>query len=553
MTNNLMPLENERYFLSRVFIVVLTCLLFSTASSIAQAQAVQSTPDESICIAIDSVLVTGSTLVSAQRIDTVTSRFEGKCVGLAQLNTILEKITFLYVDSGFITSRAYLPEQDLSDGSLEIVVVEGKLSNIIVNKEPERHKGVINSAFPKLTGKPLNLRDIEQGLDQINRLPSKNAKINLEPATEAGGSNLAVSIDKGKPWTFKFGIDNLGSKSSGEFQTKLDVTLDDLFGINDQWTMSYQRTMSNHPFYFSDTRPNGDTFSAGVTIPYGNWTFGANGSIGQTHTEIVGNVVRLNSSSKSQSLNLSASRLVHRDQASKTKISAELNWKNSENYILGSLVEVSSRKLTVAKIGISHETQFMGGQLSAAANYFQGISAFGAFDDDTAAVGSPKGQFKKISGTLNYARPFNLGAGNVVYNGSLTGQWSGDLLFGSEQMSLGGYSTVRGISSSVLFGNNAMLLRNDVSLQLPRFANQNLAKVLGRIEPYVGLDVGHVFAQSQYNIAGGTLVGATIGVKSSQGALNFDFSYADLLSAPQTLAATKAQPGVLYARMSVSF
>ena len=72
--------------------------------------------------------------------------------------------------------RAYLPQQDLSGGRLEIVVIEGKVSAIEVEDGDQQSISLGNVA-PFIEGKALNLRDLEQALDQINRLASNSATV----------------------------------------------------------------------------------------------------------------------------------------------------------------------------------------------------------------------------------------------------------------------------------------------------------------------------------------------------------------------------------------
>ncbi|WP_375673199.1 POTRA domain-containing protein, partial [Bartonella sp. TS82HLJMH] len=101
-------------------------------------------------------------------------------------------------------------------GHLKIVVVEGVMEDITLDghKVERRLQGEITTAFPNLIGKPTNLRQIEQGLDQINRLFSRQATINLGVGCNSGGSILDVHIEKQKPWLITLSSDNLGAKAT---------------------------------------------------------------------------------------------------------------------------------------------------------------------------------------------------------------------------------------------------------------------------------------------------------------------------------------------------
>ena len=170
----------------------------------------------------------------------------------------------------------------------------------------------------------------------------------------------------------------------------------------------------------------------------------------------------------------------------------------------------------------------------------QGLDIWGAYDDDQAPPDSPKGQFSKWAFRLNFTRPFEFaGLVPATYDGSVSGQWSDDLLFGSEQMSLGGYSSVRGVRAAQLFGNRAMMMRNEWSVQWSR-----LGDIAGVLEPYVGFDCGAVFAQAAFGIEGDTLCGATLGLRNRGGWFDFNVQYAETIDT--------SHPGVLHLQLSVS-
>ena len=306
------------------------------------------------CIRIDEIVVTGVTLVSGQEVASLVSAHEGRCFGLTELNEVLEQLSFLYVEKGFITSRALLPEQDLSDGKLGIVVVEGVLEDIVMNGQPGEYRGQIRTAFPGLQNKVLNLRDIEQGLEQINRLRSSDARIELKAGQELGGSLLEVAVERGEGWHASVSMDSRGGVSTGKLQTRVDFGFDDSFGLNDQWSLSFQRSTQTAFVLLSRGQPHSDTYTAGFSMPYGYWTISIDGMWSGYTSLLPGQVGQIETSGGSTSANLSVSRVMHRSQISKTSLSAALSWKETENFILGSRIDVSSRKLSIGKLEIVH-------------------------------------------------------------------------------------------------------------------------------------------------------------------------------------------------------
>lgn len=79
------------------------------------------------CFEIRTIRLQGANLVSPDEQHRLLQPYEGQCLGVNQLNALLKAITQFYLDRGYVTSRAYLPQQDMADGELEIMVVESSL------------------------------------------------------------------------------------------------------------------------------------------------------------------------------------------------------------------------------------------------------------------------------------------------------------------------------------------------------------------------------------------------------------------------------------------
>ncbi len=418
---------------------------------------------DAACLTIETIAVRGVERLPQQAIRALTSSYEGKCLGLSELNTLLEQLTFLYVDKGYIASRAFLPEQDLSDGALEIIVVEGRLKGIVLDGEAGSDKSEIRMAFPAMIGEPVNLRDIEQGLDQLNRLRVNNATVALDAGKAPGDSILSVTRNQGKHYDGSVGFDNIGASATGEYQSRIDFAVEDVFHLNERWRFSYQRSMARNPWSFSHA-PGGDTYTGAFSLPYGYWTFTLDGLSSTYDSRIDGALSAIDTSGRSRAVRASLSRVVHRDRRSITSLSGTLAWKRTENFILGSRLKVSSRDLSIGSLELLHSRRLWNGQLLASASYHRGLGLFGSFDDKTAPAGSPKGRFRRVNVGLDYFRPLRFGHFDATYSGQLSGQYSPDRLFASEQLAYGGYGTVRGLRESALFGNRGVMTRHEFAL-----------------------------------------------------------------------------------------
>ena len=494
------------------------------------------------CVRIGSISVGGVSAVPRRSIAAAVAPFEGRCLGLADLDRVLKAVTFVFVEAGYVAARAYLPAQDLSDGTLDIVVIEGILEDIAIDGASRS-----GTAFPGLVRRPLNLRHIEQGLDQINRLRSKSARIELRPGKQAGGTAVDVRIEAGKPWHIDANSDDLGAAASGRYRSRLSLGVDNSLGLYDRFSLSWLRAVPRSPWAFTGERPHSDSATADFSVPYGYWTFTLNAHWSRYRSEIAGALGPIGTSGTSGSIGVEIHGVVHRDRLSKTALSARVTRKENKSYILGSLIDVSSRALTVLDAELTHSRRLWGGVLAGAAAAHFGLSWFGAFDDDAAPAGSPRGQFEKLSAWLRFTRPFVVVGMPLTWSGFLSGQWSPDPLFGSEQMSFGGSATVRGVREAALFGNRAALLRSEWSADLSSPDHES-----GALRPYTTLDCGVVQGQARHGIAGGMLCGWAAGLRISGGRFGFDLSYADLFAGRRHAIAAGQRPGVLSFTLSAS-
>lgn len=502
------------------------------------------------CFAITHVEVEGVKQFSATAVDTVTAPYANRCVGVGEINSLLRDLTHLYLNKGFVTSRVYVPAQDIAGTKvLRLVAVEGTLSDIYINGKPAPGSGMLATAFPGMKGHITNLRDIEQGLDQINRLSSNNAKTAMLPGKTDGTSILNIENKPDHPWHLSFGNSNLGQEQTGYSKSSASVGYDNLFGINDQWNFSYEHSGPDYPWR-DDGVGKSNSYSGNVSVPYGYWTLSLNGSWYGYDSSVPGNFGTLQTSGDSKQVGIGADRVLFRDKDSITTLNTGLTYKETNNFLLGSKIEVGSRKYTAGDLGISHSRRMLGGLWVFDLSYSQGLNLFDAVAPGDAGAGDADPRFSKFSGTITVTRPFEVSEQRFELNSIVTGQYSPDNLFGAEQISLGGYSSVRGTRETMLYGNNGFFVRNDLVWRTQPFAdNAELAKILGEFRPYVGLDYGRIARQARYRIDGGDMLGWTAGAKLAGGHVNFDIGYSDIFGG----TTDRRDAGLLFVSTSVKW
>lgn len=484
------------------------------------------------CFSISHVDVEGVSLLSRQALDPVLTPYRNKCIGLADINVLLKDLTNLYMDAGYITSRVYVPEQDIAGTKvLRLVAAEGMLSDIYLNGKPADYPGLLATAFPGMKGRAANIRDVEQGLDQINRLSSNNAKTSMLPGNEPGASILNVENKPGLPWHFSVANNNLGQKSTGYSRSTISFRMDNLVNLNDLVSLTYEHSGPDYPWP-NDGVGQSNSISGSISVPYGYWTFTLNGSYYKYRSSVPGNYGDIDTSGDSGQLGFNVDRVILRDQNSITTLNAGIAYKETNNFLMGNLIEVGSRQYSVANLGISHSRRMLGGLWVFDLSYNQGLGVFGATKRGDPGAGDAEPEFSKFTGTINITKPFQLASQNLQFSTLINGQYSPDNLYGAEQISLGGYSNVRGTRDSILFGNNGLFTRNEITWRtLPWKDSELLSKRLGEFRPYAAIDYGHVFEQDRFGIEGGDVSGWTVGARLAGGNIGADIGYSRIIKA----------------------
>lgn len=484
------------------------------------------------CFSISQVDVEGVTLLSKATLDPVLSPYRNKCIGLADINVLLKDLTNLYMDAGYITSRVYVPEQDIAGTKvLRLVAAEGTLSDIYLNGKPADYPGLLATAFPGMKGRAVNIRDVEQGLDQINRLSSNNAKTSMLPGKKPGASILNVENKPALPWHFSIANNNLGQKSTGYSRSSISFRMDNLVNLNDLVSLTYEHSGPDYPWP-DDGVGQSNSISGSISVPYGYWTFTLNGSYYKYRSSVPGNYGDIDTSGDSGQFGFNIDRVILRDQNSITTLNAGIAYKETNNFLMGNRIEVGSRQYSVANFGISHSRRMLGGLWVFDLSYNQGLGVFGATKRGDPGAGDAEPEFSKFTGTINVTKPFQLASQNLQFSTLINGQYSPDNLYGAEQISLGGYSNVRGTRDSILFGNNGLFTRNEITWRtVPWKDSELLTKRLGEFRPYAAIDYGHVFGQDRFGIEGGDVSGWTVGARLAGGNIGADIGYSRIIKA----------------------
>ncbi|MGQ8817302.1 ShlB/FhaC/HecB family hemolysin secretion/activation protein [Serratia sp. NA_13] len=468
------------------------------------------------CFTISHIRLEGAEHLPVSAQHKLTQDYLQQCLDLGQIQTLVQQISDWYIGRGYITSRAFLTEQDLSRGELRLLVLEGRLEKILLEQHEDR---MLKMAFPGLQGNILNLRDIEQGMEQINRLRQQPVQIEILPGSQPGYSVVNLSAKPEFPLMPGLGFDNSGQKSTGTGQLNGSLTGNNLLGLADQWFVAGARSSD-----FANDH-NARSVQTGVSLPYGYWTLDYNYSYSDYLTTINNRGFDWRSSGDSQAHRLGVSRVLFRDGEMKTGLSLGLMHRINRNYLNDTRLS-SSRKLTSVALGVSHSQKLLGGFTTLNPAYSRGVPWLGAENDSGKVKEAPRAEFHKLSLSGSYYLPL---AQNWTYLTSLYGQWSNHRLYGSERLTIGGESSVRGFKEQYLSGDKGGYWRNEVNRTLVTLP------YLGSISALAALDGGYLQRDKLDANASGTLWGGAVGLGSrgsyfsSQLTLGWPLAYPDWL------------------------
>lgn len=433
--------------------------------------------DEGICFDIDRIDLEGATLLDAEVRDPLLARYTGKCLGRKELNELLAALTQAYVDRGYVTTRVYIPPQNLSTRVLKLLVIEGRIERLYMNQDADADRRRVGAAFPTEAGDKLRLQDLEQGLDQLNRVPSSNATLQLQPGAEPGGTVVAIEDRAERRYRAYIGYDNYGQERTGEQRISIGAEADNLLSLNDTWALVYAGSL--------DTNAIAGNGSMGL----GNWTLGISGSYSEFLQLLTPDVELFG---RSTVVGLSAERLLHRSQTVKSSAVLLLDRKWFRRYVND--VDLIPQDLTVVHAGARGQIRSPDGILFLDGALAVGLTALGATRDPANLPADvPRAQFTKFEAGMTWLGRI----GSFPLRASLRGQYSLDSLYSSEQVVLGGFYTVRGYGESVAFGDSGWYSRNELAFPLrPGLLVTEGFDWSSRLQPYAFLDGGQVFSKS---------------------------------------------------------
>lgn len=462
----------------------------------------------------------------------IARKHEQKHVTVSDITNIRNAFQRKLLDKGFVTSQVYIPEQNLNAGTLQFMVMPGRVEDIRYS-DSSAH-GPWRTAFPVRPGDILNIRDIEQGLEQMKRVSSQSVTLKLLPGTSVGTSIIELSIKQDKPVHGSISFDNSGLESTGVYQGSFTSSFDQVFRANDTFTMSLSGDLSG-----SGSIKGTRAASLNYVIPHGKDTFSLSFSKSRYHQTIQSNPYDFTYSGKSTTMKAKWNHVWSRTQREKRAFDISISTRHNHRFINDMEIPVQALRTTSMEFGVSNRKYIGNATLYSRLGFQWGIGALGAQPEHKASVamGGPTSRYHMWLVDVDYRKPFIMGHRPASFTSSFHGQWvqGGKRVYSVDTINIGNRYSIYGFDGEyTLMGDSGWYVRNEVSSVIPRL----------NTEVYLGLDVGAVYGKSTEALVGKTIAGTALGVRGNYASgLLFDAFVSTPLYKPQGYHTKKFNSG----------
>ncbi|RWR01850.1 hypothetical protein ED28_09420 [[Pantoea] beijingensis] len=469
-------------------------------------------PVETTCFQIDAVALSGTQVFPHWApLSRIANGGVGHCLGINGINQLISRLQNNLIDHGWVTSRVLAPEQDLRSGTLRLTIIPGTVRSIRYTPDADS-RAFIATAMPVREGKLLDLRDIEQGLENLQRLPTVEASMELVPGSQPGESDIVISRKQSRLWHVSSWVDDSGTESTGRYQGGVMLALDNPLALSDLFYVS-----AGHDLGFQGKKQS-TNLNAHYSLPLGYFQFDITGGKSDYVQTIAGLNGDIHYSGQSKNVNAGLSRVVQRGSNSKTTLRYGVLYRETRNYINDTELDMQRRRTSAWQLGLNHRHYLGAATLDAGVTYQHGTRWFGAMpayeeanpgDDYATALG------KTLNWSASLNLPFALADQRFRYQLSWLRQTSNTPLTPQDQISIGNRWTVRGFDGErSLSGSHGWYVQNTLAWQTP----------LPEQELYAGADYGEVGGRADgYSLLGRHLAGAVTGLRGNISAVGMGY------------------------------
>lgn len=423
--------------------------------------------------------------------------FVNRKLTVEDVNRLSTNLNTALIEHGYVTSRIGIPSQSLASGNLQFNLQLGRVESVLYKTYAQPLPW--QNAFPIREGDILNIRNIEQGIEQMKRIGSQNVSVELEPGTKPLATNIVLETTKKPAIHGMISIDDSGLKDTGKLQWTAAIGVDRVFNANDSLNLSINRDAAQ-----DGERKGSRNHTISYSIPRGKDTFSISYSDMKYHQTINSMATPFISSSHAKTVRGSWNHVFHRDRTTKRSWDIIISKRNAKNYINDVEVAVQRANTASLEVGISERRYIKQNTLYSRVAIKQGVGWFGSQPEY--GNGAPSTRFIQLLVDVDYQIPRIWGHRPASITSSFHGQWTlGDKrLFSRDMISLGNRYTVQGFDGeNTLMAESGWYMRNEVASYIPKWKSS----------VYANIDFGAVYGPSTEVLTGKFIAGTSLGMR----------------------------------------
>ena len=448
----------------------------------------QTAPGEVITFELKKIVTDASAVLTDAELDAIIKPYEGKQVQLNDIYAIVDKINALYNDKGYVTCRAFLPPQTITDGTVKLLLVEGRTGSTIVNNNKYTKTKYITNRMHLAKGEIANIKQLNKDLLLFNATNSTQLRIMMKAGTEPGTTDYEITAYEPMRDTWTIFEDNAGSDTSGEYRTGLFFNTKSLSGNCDALslgTVISEGTKAANVMYSrslgrSGTKMNLVYSTNAVEVVKGDYEDMIKGhansyAIGFTQPIVV-------------------------NETTRTELSLDYNRQNSKTdfmpagtrfNIVDDSVQDFSLGFAMTNYGASHV-------------FYQKHSYVRGYSESTPDMSAQNSQnFGFYKFNAMYQKLYKAGQ---MWSLRADAQWSGsEGMVSSRQFYMGGMYSVRGYKENYLGGDGGFTFSAEYAVPV---INKNTSA-------FTFFDYGHVYGNGQSDDQHNVLSSVGLGIRST--------------------------------------
>jgi len=406
------------------------------------------------------------------------SKYLGSPVSPASVDSLIRDVVAYYEENDRPFVVVVSPEQDITAGVLQLVVIEGRVGDVRVLGAKVFPERIYRSAIGLKAGDPISKRRLDNDIEWLNRNPFREASVHLIPGKSVGTTDVFVRVREREPFRFYAGYDDTGTTVTHDNRVSLGLNWGNVFGLDHQF--NYQFIASPD---FDTFRAHSATYIAPLPWRHLLTVFGS-------HADVQGRVpAPFALDGRSQQIGLRYEVPLPKLAAYSHSVIGGLDWKRTNNNLEFGGAAVSATAAEVAQFLISYTGRALDayGTTSFTASLFHSPGGLTGKNEDInfqALRAFAQAEYTYFNAQLQ--RITRLPA-DFSWHTSAEIQFADGNLLGSEQIGAGGYYSARGYDEREANGDEGFLLRNELrtpsfSLGSPMPGKQAQLQLLGFVD-----------------------------------------------------------------------